>query len=265
MGRQIIFCHGCPGSPKDAALAFPKEWAVIAPDFLKVPNPIETGLHAVSGAVEASGDKVTIVGFSIGAMVAIKIARRSPENVGAIVLLSPAAPLQLGDYLERMAGRPVFELARKWPSALHGLAIVQLLALRLAPLVVLRQLFRDVGATERRFVADAAFRRHLIEGLASSLGAGRANYVELLRSYVADWRSDLDNLAMPVEIWHGAEDRWAPVSMAHDLAFRIGSDTVVNILPGHGHYASLTAFRAAKLGEDSFRFSAVPGLGTART
>jgi pimeloyl-ACP methyl ester carboxylesterase len=189
MDGQIVFCHGCPGSPRDADLACPPEWRVSAPDFLTTRDPVGAGIRAVSDAAQATGKKVTLVGFSIGAMLAIKIARGLPQAVGALVLLSPAAPLQLGDYLGRMSGRAVFDLARKRPGALGVLAFAQSLAVRAAPDAVLQHMFREVSRTERQLLANTAFRRQFVASLASSLGIGRTTYAELLRSYVADWRS----------------------------------------------------------------------------
>lgn len=246
MSEPIVFFHGCPGSQRDATLACPEAWPVFAPNLFDPADPVEAGVVAISQAVNTTGGRVTLIGFSIGAMVAIKVATRCPDAIRSIVLLSPAAPLQLGNYLDRMAGRPVFELARKGPSALRLLVFAQRLAVRVAPAALLKQLFRDVSAKERDLLKDPMFRKGLIHGLASSLGAGQEGYIALLRLYVADWQSELDTLSAPVEIWHGDEDRWAPVDMAHDLAARIGPDTVVRILRGRGHYSTLASFREAQ-------------------
>jgi pimeloyl-ACP methyl ester carboxylesterase len=68
---------------------------------------------------------VHLVGFSIGALAATKIAAFDPEQVSKLTLISPAAPLQLGTFLEDMAGKPIFEMAIKRPGVLALVTRVQ--------------------------------------------------------------------------------------------------------------------------------------------
>ena len=48
------------------------------------------------------------------------------------------------------------------------------------------------------------------------------------------WGFRLEDLRVPIGIWHGAEDHLTPVGMAQALARAI-PDAALHILPGEGH------------------------------
>ena len=97
---MIYFCHGVPGGPEDASLLGIE--GVAAPDLFAA-APLAQFDAATAGAPDGS---VHLVGFSIGAMVALRLAASRPDKVGKVTLISPAAPLNLGDFLPAMAGKP---------------------------------------------------------------------------------------------------------------------------------------------------------------
>lgn len=110
---RIIFCHGMPGSMAEAALL---QGANPTADVTAL-NMLDGNLHRDFDAITAKSTRQQrhVVGFSIGAISAIQLAAQRPANVSRLTLISPAAPLSLGDFLSDMAGKPVFELAMRSP------------------------------------------------------------------------------------------------------------------------------------------------------
>ncbi len=100
-GPAVLVCHGAPGGYDQAALigaALAKEgFRIIAPSrpgFLR--TPLTTGLlfDDQADALAALLDKldvkkVSVLGFSTGAPVAVDFAIRHPDRTGALVLLAP--------------------------------------------------------------------------------------------------------------------------------------------------------------------------------
>ena len=97
---STCYFHGLPWSAAELRLlnrdAGPK---------IEVIHPLD--FRQFEGAEPSSG-KVRVVGFSLGAFSALRLAALKPQWVKELILISPAAPLETGEYLDRMAGAPVF-------------------------------------------------------------------------------------------------------------------------------------------------------------
>ena len=229
---SIYFCHGLPGSARDAELL---NAPAIAPGLLCAPDPVAQFDIMTAHLTDA----LHIVGFSIGARIACLIAAERAERIAQLTLISPGAPLQTGDYLDHMAGRPVFIAAQKSEAAIQRFALLQSLAARAAPKLLLRALFAETGAAERSF--SSGHTDLLSHGLHHSLVGHRDAYTSHLRSYVSDWSDLLPRIACPTRIHHGTHDKWAPVAMAHALHDAIPNTSLT--LSETEHYTTLTQVR----------------------
>ena len=242
----VYFLHGLPGSPHDAELlhrTVTDKYHVIPLDYL--------ALHSgkdFNGIVQAfdtdlmsrDDNPVKLVGFSLGAMVAIRLAAARPEKVESLTLVSPAAPLSLGNFLSEMAGKPVFTLAQKSPRTLAGLTCLQAAMARFAPHFLIKQLFQKPGILERHLLADPSFQNIVADGMKHSFTAHRQAYLSLLQLYVSDWSKVLDDVQCPVEIWHGAQDKWAPLAMSDALCRELQKPPKLHVIPDAEHYSTLS-------------------------
>ena len=228
-----IYVHGLPGSPEEVRLVFPADREPVA---TLAPWQVENVLER-----RAADDvpPARIMAFSLGAHAAIKGAARYPGAVRELFLVSPAAPLQLGNFLPAMAGAPVFRAARLGRAPLAALTIAQSLALQLAPDRLIDGMFARAAPAERALLAEPAFRRAIATGLRFSLVTERANYLGAVLRYVADWTTMLSRIQCPVTIVHGDADAWAPPAMAEALAAHLSVDTMMKMLPAEGHYGAL--------------------------
>lgn len=244
----IFFCHGVPGGPDDATLLQTGDLPVTAPNLFDFAagNPLQ---HLVSqydaACAETEGGQMHVVGFSIGAMVALRLAAARPDTVDRVTVISPAAPLQLGNFLPEMAGAPVFKLAMQRPGVLHLLTAVQGGLARFAPGLLVNQLFAKCGPQEQALLPDEHFRAALVSAMRSSFIDHRQGYLAYLSAYVADWSAELGHVRAPVQIWHGDADTWSPLAMSAAIKELVPADCDLHVVPGGEHYSTL---KAARLG-----------------
>jgi pimeloyl-ACP methyl ester carboxylesterase len=249
MGRYhletVFFCHGLPGSAADARLLATANPTVniIALELLKFqPKDIVQALsdaRSVEGAT-AKPESVHLVGFSIGAMAAIKIAASRPEQVSKITLISPAAPLQLGAFLPNMAGKPIFQLAMKHPGLLDLVTRIQGQVAKLSPPLMTRVLFGACGPSERALLNDLSFRHAINDAFHWSFTKHRQTYLAYVKDYVADWSSALEKVRCPVDLWHGTADTWSPIEMSVALKARLGDTCTLHEIENAEHYSTLS-------------------------
>lgn len=250
MTEQVLYLHGIPGGAGELALF--EDGAAAA----------RCGVHVLDRAdAESSAGKepyfaslaetirqqfpaaaLHLVGFSLGASAALRVAAHLGPQVTRIDLVSAAAPLSLGDYLGGMAGAPVFKLARSSPFLFGTLARVQAGAAKVAPGKLYDALFASAQGEDRALSADPAFKAAMLPVLQQSLGVGLSTYRCEIVLYTHDWESELDRVTQPVTLYHGRADTWAPVAMAQDLADRLPNVAAVHVLDGHSHYSALREY-----------------------
>lgn len=240
----VVFCHGMPGSEADADLlrqANPGT-KIIALRLLENKSAQMTSdLEALldEAVVQSKEKHVHLVGFSIGAMVAIKLAAMRPDMVSQLTLISPAAPLSLGDFLPKMAGKPVFDLALKHPKLLRLLTRLQGLVARVSPKTLIKMLFANCGIVEKELLNDPSFREVMIQGLSASLVRRPENYISYVSAYVTDWSDTLHEVRCHVTLWHGTKDTWSPPEMSKELQDAFGQKATIHLVEDGEHYSTL--------------------------
>jgi len=161
----------------------------------------------VAPALDACCAGVVVLGHSYGGRVAIQLAVRHPDRIGALVLtgvprlLPPAAP-----------SRPsaTFRLVR-WLHR-HGL------------------------------VSDARMERlRKQSGSADYRNAEGVMRDVLVAAVNEDYAALLPELRCPVELVWGDDDTSATLAMAREAEPRFGGPTTLTVVPGAGHLTPLTA------------------------
>nr|WP_254899252.1 alpha/beta hydrolase [Thalassococcus arenae] len=180
---------------------------------------------------------VHLVGFSLGAACALRLAALAPDKVKRVTLISAAAPLELGDFLPHMAGAAVFRAARSH-DRLAALTRVQSVLARMSPGLFARLLINGADPADRSLFRDPAQMAVLKRSLAEGLGDNRDAYLRELAAYVRPWAGHLPRVAAPVTLVHGTADRWAPFAMAEALAQAL-PDATLRPASGRGHYTTL--------------------------
>lgn len=246
-GKRVIYFHGAPGAPEECLLFAGQGKAdglnVLCPDRFAAAAALrgEAYFRALAAEILASAGtaKVHLVGFSLGAFVALQTSRYLPGQVASLDLISAAAPLEGGDFLPGMAGGAVFRLARRWPWAFRLLSGWQAVLARLAPSLLFGMLFATARAGDLALRADPQFRQDITEHLRKCFALRLGGYMRDLCSYVQPWADSLATVTAVSRIWHGTEDNWSPCGMAEYLAVALPACRQVTLMPGLSHYSCL--------------------------
>lgn len=176
-------------------------------------------LDAVAASIAARAPpECFVVGWSLGAQIALAWARARPAQVVRLVLLSAT---------------PCFVRRDDWPWAMARVVFDQFHA----------ALGGDIAGTLRRFVSLQAqgdahatrVMRSLRSALARGPAAKPAALTEGLRILCeADLRSALETIATPALIVHGERDELVPLAAAEYLASALPNGTLA-VVPGAAH------------------------------
>jgi pimeloyl-ACP methyl ester carboxylesterase len=245
--RHLVYFHGVPGAPGEAQLFRDalngSGLILVCVDRFVVDDSLtgEAYYRAIASQVRArtQGQPFDLVGFSMGAFVALQTCRHLQGQVRHLHLVSAAAPLEAGNFLDGMAGKVVFKLARSSPLLFRVLSLWQGVLARLLPRALFGMLFGSATAADLELAKDPAFQANIQTALRRSFGSGLAGYLRDVHAYVQPWASNLPRVDVPTTVWHGAKDNWSPVAMAHYLAQAIPGTQATNLLPGLSHYSCL--------------------------
>jgi pimeloyl-ACP methyl ester carboxylesterase len=245
-----LYFHGLPGSAAELS-SFGPEIAAQVGHFHVVDRsaaPDEGSFSQLAASITATFPygPLRLVGFSLGAAAALQVAPHLGARVERIDLVSPAAPLQLGDFLPGMAGAPVFRAALAGRMPFAALTFMQSQVARIAPAKMAAALMAKARGADRALAGDPQFIAGLAQSLRQSLLAQRAAYTAEIRASVADWSGALAKVHQPVTIWQGSEDNWTPPAMAEALAAQLPSAPVMLMQPGCSHFSTLRAYLTAE-------------------
>lgn len=244
---QYVYFHGQPGSSDELTLVAAGRLpaALLAPDrAVDRPDlPLGPYLDHLTAAVVARypDGPIRLVGFSLGAFVALEVALRIADREVRLDLVSPAAPLNLGDFLPEMAGGAVFGLAAKSPGLFGLLTGLQGGLARVAPGLLFGQIFAGAAGADADLARDRAFQATIRRILRSTLANGAKGYRREVLGYVAWPPERLSALIHPVTLWQGEADTWTPPAMARALADALPGAPTLRTFPGLSHYSTLQA------------------------
>jgi carboxylesterase len=180
------------------------------PDWLE---SAERGLDRLLG--EVGGGKVAVAGFSLGGLLALRLARLRAESVAALAVM--AAPLRLRPYQV---------------SAVRALARLPAVLQR-GPLAVIPKLGGYDCVDEAMKVQNPGLAGMPISGIASLIELG-----ELVRR-------DLPDIRVPTFVAHGEKDRTVPLGDSLELVGTLGASVVERLfLPRSGHLIAIDVERS---------------------
>lgn len=237
-----FYLHGLPGSQAELDFTLPgwkQQQDFLVLDRLALSDDHDSALEAMAAQI-SSFKSVHLIGFSLGAMSALKLAAKMPETVAKIDLIAPAAPLELGDYLDEMAGKPIFEAARDG-ARLGILSAAQGVMASVAPGLVIKAMFSNAAPSDKALLDNQGMQIMLRDGLTHCLSHHQAAYKSELRAFVSPWLDTLKEVKCPVRVWHGSSDNWAPIGLSHALVKEIGYNATLTELENLSHYSALKA------------------------
>jgi len=247
-GLPIFHQHGMPGSrlEHEAEPEFYRSMGVrvITPDRpgygLSDPHPHRPLLDWPSDMVELADSlgitRFGITGLSGGGIYALACAAAIPERLTDVIVTGCPAPTQREGAL---AGMRLMTRAGVWfgsraPWLLDGAAaVVSRLAHRF-PHFFVQQANRDKPPADVRWLSMPSVREGAADNLREALRAGPWGYVEDIRTLARPWGFALEDIRVPVQLWHGDEDTVIPLHHGQYLASVIPGATL-RICQGEAH------------------------------
>jgi pimeloyl-ACP methyl ester carboxylesterase len=250
-GAPVIFCHGWPSSRTMAQLADESARAlgvrIISPDRPDWPSLVEQLVD------DLEIGEFRILAISGGAPYAYATAVAMPERVRAVAVVGGVIPFaELKDFkgllplyrwmLAFYRNRPqllrqLFRLARPFLSFRAPI--------RLRPLLLKMLLLRPCDAASLR--DDAAFEAIFESQRRAWRGSVEGILVDA-QIYAEPWGLTIEDVRVPVRLWHGIEDRAFAVRLAEEMANRF-PNCKARFIENEGHY-SLPIRHMRKILED---------------
>jgi pimeloyl-ACP methyl ester carboxylesterase len=249
--------HGFPASGLEAALldapARALGIALVAPDRpgfgLSDPLPGRTLLDwpaDVAALADALGvDRFRVLGGSAGCPYALAAAHLLRDRVIRVALVAGLGPTDDREAVRRMGrtARIGFALATRAPGVFR-LAFGALARL-VARYPWLNFYLNEATPPDRAALARPEVLAALDAAAGGAFRQGTAAAVQELALLAAPWGFRPEEIAAPVQIWHGREDGVVPYQMGELLARRL-PDARLTLVDGEGH-VSLPVRRGADI------------------
>ena len=252
-GQPVVFCHGWPSSRTMARLtdepARELGVRIISPDrpgisgsSLQPNRKLADWPHVVERLVDHLGlEKFRMLAISGGAPYAYAAAAAMPNRVLAIAIACGAIPMV---ELEDAKGllplyRWMLALHRSRPQLLRRLFCMArpILALRppvrLRPLLLKMLMLRPCDAESLR---DAAAFEAIFESQRRAWRGSAEGVMADAQIYAQPWGFSLEDIRVPVRLWHGTQDRAFSVHLAEEVAKRL-PDCSARFVDNAGHYS----------------------------
>jgi pimeloyl-ACP methyl ester carboxylesterase len=250
-GRTVVLVHGLGGSHLNWDLLAPllrRHFRVLALDLPGFGRSEPSGRRASVPAnvevlarflTEVAGAPAVLMGNSMGGMISILTAARSPEVVTGVVLLDAAVP--------GPRGKPdplVTASFALYAIPMVGERFLRLRRARQTPLARVRDLLRLCGVDPDALPAEVIDRsvtlleeRKDVEGMDKAFLAAARSLLRLLAD-PRRYRAAMSAVTAPVLLIQGERDRLVPVTAARDVAARNPGWRYVE-LAGVGHVPQL--------------------------
>jgi pimeloyl-ACP methyl ester carboxylesterase len=250
-GAPIFFCHGWPSSRTMAELAHEAGRdlgaRIISPDRPGIrdsqfqPNRCLTDWPPLlSEIADRLGiDRFRILAISGGAPYAYASGWRTPERVERIAIVSGAPPL---DELTDHAGllpihRRMLRLRTRRPGLLKPLfylarpLVAMRMPIRLRPLLLKFLQPCDANVLRESRAFDVCF-----ESARQAWRSSASGVMTDAEIYAAPWGFPLEEVRVPVALWHGTKDRTFTHWLAEEVVRRL-PNCEFHLIEGAGHYS----------------------------
>lgn len=248
-GKPVVYFHGVPGSPHESSIydapAREHGLRVLCFDRFAIDRAISGAdyyrhiAQAINETVQ--GAQLDVIGFSLGTHVALEVSALMPGQIRSLHLVSAAAPLDGGHFLDEMAGKAVFSLAQRSPGLFQWLVRWQALLAKCAPQMLFRMLFASAEGHDRELVKSPEFRALICHVLQQCFAQGTTGYARDIQQYLQPWSASVFASEVNICLWHGTADNWSPFGMSEYLTERFPSNARIERMEGLSHYFCLYA------------------------
>lgn len=253
-GKPVLFFHGTPGS----RVCIPDRNAVLENDirFITVdrpgyggstPNP-NLSVADWAGDVEQLADALSldhfaVAGLSGGGPYALACGALLPDRVTNVAVISGMAPLSAPKVTDGMSlyNRLGFFVARYIPYILPVALRSMARQAQEDPATVIEDARSRYASSDRRVMNRSEVHTMMAREIKEAFHQGVQGQVADLKAVAQPWGFLLEDISVPVRIWHGGADQNAPLSMGEFLAESI-PNSHLTIFPDEGHLIAYDHF-----------------------
>jgi pimeloyl-ACP methyl ester carboxylesterase len=249
-GPAVIGSHGTPGSAliwrgvvQDAEARGMRAIGYDRPGYGKSdPQPGRRVADAAADVIaiaDALGiERFAVVGGSGGGPHALACAALLPERVVAVASLAGVAPYPAEglDWLAGMGQDNLDEFAAtlEGREALEPFLRQQADAMLSADPEALVEVLRSLCSPPDVAVLTGEFAEYVLDATRRGIGESLEGWIDDDFVFMHPWCFELDEISVPVQLWHGAQDRFVPVAHGRWLAERIpGVEAHISEEDGH--------------------------------
>jgi pimeloyl-ACP methyl ester carboxylesterase len=250
-GAPVIFCHGWPSSRTMAQLtdeaAGQLGVRIISPDRPGIRDskfdPDRTLLDWPPLLLELAAylqiDKFKVLGISGGAPYAYAAAWMIPERVEGIAVVSGAPPIA---ELEDRSGlltlyNRMLALRGSRPALLRALFhIARPFARVKLPIRIRPLLLKVLQPCDANVLRDSKSFEACFESARQAWRSSAAGVMTDAEIYAEPWGFSLEDVRVPVRLWHGKKDRTFSFRLAEEIATRL-PNCELHLVDGAGHYS----------------------------
>jgi pimeloyl-ACP methyl ester carboxylesterase len=248
-GVPVIYCHGVPGSRREAACAAAAA-QTLGLRLIAVDRPgygwsdpatapgLLAGTEDLDRLADALGlDRFLVLGVSGGAPAAVAAAGALPERVAALGLVCPVGPPALlppGTVLP-WPWRLLLRVGR-WPEALGSALHPLSLWFRRRPQDLLRIFGWVLAPVDQVLLRDPGVRITLAGSIREALRQSSRGVARDLFHFASPWECSPAAVTVPVRLWQGGRDRLVPAALSQILGDRLPRARTF-LLPQEGHFS----------------------------
>ncbi len=183
-------------------------------------------------------ERFAVTGWSAGGPHALACAYRIPERITTVGLVSSFGPYdrpgatagmdRFNKVALAMARRMPWAVTR-WMTGAMGRAFTK------DPEGTARRRFASAPAPDQQALSDQRATDMLLASMQESFRAGSDGSAWEARLFTLPWGFRLQDIAVPVALWHGDADINSPIGTGEYLSRTI-PDASLTVLPGEGHF-----------------------------
>ena len=250
-GPPVMYLHGSPSSRLEVGLPGIREAAeglrlrVLAPDrpgmglstFCRY--SIADYPRLVRSFADALGlGRFAVTGVSGGGKYACACAWVLPDRVTRVALVSSTCSFDLPGARAtwNAEDRRLYRIADRAPWLVRLFLAKVARDLRRDPGALFSTIVRSVGAADREILALPGFREALDRDMGEAFRQGGRGPAHDLTLEARPWGVPLERIRVPIEMWHGEDDRVVSPEQSRILARTLPLVTE-HLVPGEGHFS----------------------------
>jgi pimeloyl-ACP methyl ester carboxylesterase len=190
--------------------------------------------------------RFAVLGYSGGGPYALACGAKLSERVSAVGLMAGVGPMDRPGAREGRSKTDLrlLDLSLRRPLlarlVMFGLSKVA----RFAPSVALKSFTDEISEPDRRVLEEEARKRgaaDVMRFFVEAFRQGGGGVVLEYRLWGLPWNFSLEEVAVPVHIWHGEDDLVVPLHDSQHLACRL-PQAALHVIPDTGHVSILRHF-----------------------